>query len=95
MDARAVLSFAYHDETGTETQRDVRPLGLWFWGRAWTVVAWCELRGDFRMFRIDRLNRLAPAGRGFKPEPGKRLVDFYRRMENENRGRPQEHGRGC
>ena len=56
------------------------PLGLWFWGKVWTLVAWCEKRGDFRTFRIDRiavLNR----GRRFKPERGKLLVDFYRMSE--------------
>ena len=34
---------------------EVRPLGLWFWGKVWTLIAWCELRGDFRAFRIDRI----------------------------------------
>jgi hypothetical protein len=27
------------------SDRVVRPLGLWFWGKVWTLVAWCELRG--------------------------------------------------
>jgi predicted DNA-binding transcriptional regulator YafY len=37
------------------SDRVVRPLGLWFWGKVWTLVAWCELRDDFRMFRLDRI----------------------------------------
>lgn len=89
VDVRAVLALSYRDERGAETRRDVRPLGLWFWGNAWTMVAWCELRDDFRMFRLDRLAALDKAGRGFKPETGKRLVDFLRRMECEGRGRPK------
>ena len=56
-------------------------LGLWFWGRVWTLVAWCELRDDFRMFRIDRIEALGETGRAFKPERGKTLADFYRSME--------------
>lgn len=81
VEQRRVLSLDYRDEQGRSTQRDVRPLGLWFWGKVWTLVAWCELRDDFRTFRIDRIAVMKDAGRGFKPERGKQLADFYRRME--------------
>ena len=81
IDARDVLSLDYRDEQGRATLRDVRPLGLWFWGRVWTLVAWCELRDDFRAFRLDRIEAVAGAGRSFKPERGKTLADFYRSME--------------
>ena len=50
-----MLTLDYRDEAGRSTVREVRPLGLWFWGKVWTLVAWCELRDDFRAFRIDRI----------------------------------------
>ncbi|MCC0029614.1 MAG: YafY family transcriptional regulator [Brucellaceae bacterium] len=78
---RRVLALDYRDESGAGTERQVRPLGLWFWGKVWTLVAWCELREDFRTFRIDRIDAITEAGRRFSPEPGKRLADFYARME--------------
>jgi len=81
IEQRRALSLDYRDEVGRVTQRDVRPLGLWFWGKVWTLVAWCELRDDFRTFRIDRIVVMQDAGRTFKPERGKQLADFYRRME--------------
>ncbi|WP_292898077.1 helix-turn-helix transcriptional regulator [Nitratireductor sp.] len=81
VETRDVLSIDYRDEAGRTSKRDVRPLGLWFWGKVWTLVAWCELRGDFRTFRIDRIATMALAGRTFRPERGKQLADFYRRME--------------
>ncbi|WP_246671447.1 WYL domain-containing protein, partial [Mesorhizobium sp. B2-4-12] len=59
----------------------IRPLGLWFWGKVWTLVAWCEMRDDFRAFRIDRIASVVIAGRIFKPERGKQLADFYRAVE--------------
>jgi len=52
---RRLLRFGYEDETGQSTLRTVRPLGLYFWGRAWTLAAYCELREDFRTFRSDRM----------------------------------------
>ncbi|WP_187968540.1 helix-turn-helix transcriptional regulator [Aquibium microcysteis] len=81
IELRTVLTLDYQDEADKNSVRDVRPLGLWFWGKVWTLVAWCELREDFRAFRIDRITRLAPADRNFRHERGKQLADFYRQME--------------
>ena len=81
---REVQRIAYRDSDGVLSERDVRPLGLWFWGKVWTLVAWCELRRDFRTFRLDRIDTCECAGRTFRPEPGTTLRDFYQRMEREN-----------
>lgn len=70
------LQFDYRDKDGGASQRTVRPLGLWYWGKVWTLVSWCELRADFRMFRIDRMEHVA-LGDGFRDEKGKTLRDFY------------------
>jgi predicted DNA-binding transcriptional regulator YafY len=81
VESRNVLGFAYADKHNAETQRTIRPLGLWFWGGQWTVVGWCLTRHAFRMFRLDRMNMLAKTGENFRPEPGKTLKDFYLQME--------------
>jgi predicted DNA-binding transcriptional regulator YafY len=81
VEARKIIRFDYRDEAGRSTERDVRPLGLWFWGKVWTLIGWCELRDDFRAFRIDRITNLTPTGQKFRPERGKQLGDFYRRIE--------------
>lgn len=86
--ARKRLSVSYSDAHGRTSKRTIRPLGLWFWGKVWTLVAWCELREDFRMFRLDRIEELVETGDTFRPEPGKTLKDFYRKMEDED----QRHG---
>ncbi|GAA0784090.1 YafY family transcriptional regulator [Roseibium denhamense] len=88
-DSRKRLAIAYSDAQGDPTDRIVRPLGLWFWGKVWTLVGWCELRQDFRMFRVDRMSDIRETGDRFEPEPGKTLKDFYLAMEQE--GYPQ-HG---
>lgn len=71
---RCVLQ--YRDEKGAPSERVIRPLGLWFWGKVWTVVGWCELREDFRMFRLDRIASME-LGQPFREEKGKTLRDFY------------------
>lgn len=78
--ARQVLDLAYRDVKARATRRRVWPLALYFWGGTWTLGAWCELRGDFRTFRIDRIEEMRAGGK-FPDREGRRLADFVRRME--------------
>lgn len=73
------LALHYRDEAGEETQRRIRPLQLEFWGKLWTLLSWCELRHDFRMFRVDLCESLAPDGGAFLPEPGRTVEDYLAR----------------
>jgi predicted DNA-binding transcriptional regulator YafY len=75
-DGRIRLELDYADQHGATSLRIIRPLGLWFWGKVWTVVGWCELRDDFRMFRLDRIKGMQEIG-PFKPEKGQTLRDFF------------------
>ena len=52
---RRKLHFDYVRADGEESERTVRPLGLFYWGRTWSLGSWCEMRRDFRNFRIDRM----------------------------------------
>ena len=55
IDSDSVLEISYLDEAGKPSNRKINPLGMLFWGSAWTVVAWCQLRDDYRLFRLDRI----------------------------------------
>ena len=80
IEERAKITFSYRDEAERETARTVWPLGLFFWGQVWTLLAWCELRSDFRSFRVDRLAGAERPGETFRPEAGRRLRDYLARM---------------
>jgi predicted DNA-binding transcriptional regulator YafY len=75
---RRALAFGYAKEDGQNSEREVRPLALYFWGGAWTLAAWCELRKDFRVFRIDRMQGVQVLRREFVQKKGQRLEDFVR-----------------
>ncbi len=75
IDGNLRVAFGYTTETGGLTERTVRPLGLFFWGGVWTLAAWCELRGDFRAFRIDRMTAIV-LGNNFPREAGRGLPDY-------------------
>ncbi|MGE0059944.1 MAG: helix-turn-helix transcriptional regulator, partial [Dehalococcoidia bacterium] len=66
---------------GVETERVVRPLGLFFWGFGWSLVGWCELRQGLRQFRLDRVLTQKILDDTFEEEDGKRLDDFYAEIE--------------
>ncbi len=74
------LSITYIDPRGTESHRDIRPLQLAFWGRVWTLGAYCEARGDFRDFRVDRIVSITPTDEVFAPETGRNLADYKARQ---------------
>ena len=76
------LSLGYRDVAGIETRRTIRPLGLYFWGTQWTLVAWCEVRNGFRTFRLDRIAAVRATGEHFVEEPAKSLEEFLRRVRS-------------
>lgn len=80
LSAKQKLRLRYQREDGRKTDRVVRPLAAFFWGKSWTLTAWCELRDDFRSFRLDRILELSPAGETFADEPGRTLRDFLQRI---------------
>jgi predicted DNA-binding transcriptional regulator YafY len=71
----------YQDAADRLTQRILRPLGCFYWGKVWTLAAWCESRDEFRSFRLDRMGRvqLLEGKEGhFHDETGKMLADYLR-----------------
>jgi len=77
---RRRVHVAYDALDGETSERDLRPLGLYHWGKVWTLAAWCELRTDFRNFRVDRITEIADCGDTFRDEPGRTLRDFLKLM---------------
>lgn len=52
---RLRLQLTYRSEAGDETMRTVWPIVLGYSDTQNVLVAWCELRQDFRHFRTDRI----------------------------------------
>lgn len=76
---RTKVRFTYVDALRDETERTVRPLSLAFFGPAWILAAWCELRQDFRTFRLDRITNFSVVDETFQHQPGRTLADFLKR----------------
>ena len=67
----------YQDVERDTTERIVWPLTLAYWGMSWTLGGWCELRQDFRNFRVDRITAARSLRSTFPDEPGRRIEDYF------------------
>lgn len=49
--------FAEHSQS--KSNRNIEPVGIFFMGRYWYLIAWCLLRKDYRTFRVDNIKYLS------------------------------------
>ena len=71
-----VVRLRYGDRDGEQSERRVRPLAIWAFTDGWLFAGWCELRGDFRAFRLDRIMALEDTGEIFTSEPDQTLQAY-------------------
>jgi predicted DNA-binding transcriptional regulator YafY len=56
------LQLHYRDAAGMMSERTVWPVAVAYCAAATLLAAWCELRCDFRHFRLDRIDRATCLG---------------------------------
>ncbi len=83
IEQRHKLRVRYLDLGDAVSTRVLQPLACLHWDATWTLAAWCELRADFRSFRVDRLQAVDVLDERFRDEPGRTLADMQRRVEAE------------
>lgn len=56
---RKLVKITYHASyTGEYSERVVEPIGLCYYSNQWHLIAFCQLRHDYRDFRTDRIEKL-------------------------------------
>jgi predicted DNA-binding transcriptional regulator YafY len=80
------IDICYVDAAGTMSERTILPLSLFYTEECVTVLSWCCLRENFRMFRTDRIVEVRPNGASFRPRRVPLLRDYLARLR-ERRGR--------
>lgn len=74
--AHRKLRITYESLAEQMSERTIWPLGLSIFGHHWLLTAWCELRQDFRDFRVDRIVSLKTVRQRYEPTP-ERSFDAY------------------
>ncbi|HEY1943422.1 MAG TPA: YafY family protein [Roseiarcus sp.] len=78
--AERKVAIRYRDAGGAASERIVWPFALGFFDHARVMVAWCELRSDFRNFRTDRLEAFVATGERY-PRRRRALLHAWREVE--------------
>jgi predicted DNA-binding transcriptional regulator YafY len=71
-----ILRLCYSDADGKTSDRHVRPLAIWAFTDGWLFAGWCELREDFRAFRLDRISTIEETGEHFAEDTDKSLQTY-------------------
>ena len=64
-----ILNITYHSEYKKQkTERTIEPFALYYsLQESWTLIAYCRLRKDYRMFRLDRILKIKQTELNFAP----------------------------
>ncbi|MGR3761375.1 helix-turn-helix transcriptional regulator [Roseobacteraceae bacterium NS-SX3] len=76
----AEVQFGYTDAKGAVTERQVKPLSVVYFDRSTVLLAWCNLRQDVRVFRLDRMHGLQVTGDSFRPHRVPMLRDALEQL---------------
>jgi predicted DNA-binding transcriptional regulator YafY len=76
------LELTYRDQEGQDTLRTIWPFAIGYYETTRLVVAWCELRQDFRSFRTDRVSACAFTDHRYPDRPAA-LRARWRRHQQE------------
>ena len=84
---KQVIEINYQSLKSEVSVRDVKPLALLFFRQATLLSAYCELRQDFRNFRIDRITEMILTGQRFAPEHYKLRKAYFDMVKREKEAR--------
>ena len=88
------VHFAYHDAAGAASRRAVKPLGIVYIDDTNMLLAWCHLRQDFRVFRLDRMDDLTVTDDSFRPHRVSLLRDHLALLRAEDDRRAKDRAAG-
>lgn len=74
------IEIGYRDQAGAASLRVIRPLAIVYNDHVLTVLAWCCLRDDFRMFRVDRVESLSNNRTSFRPRRVSLLREYLAKL---------------
>jgi len=77
---KQVLKIDYFSNQEELTEREVEPIGLFYYSAAWHLIAWCKLRNGYRDFRADRIKKLVNTQKAFESRNLLTLQEYFQSM---------------
>lgn len=69
IEERRLVRITYRDAEGSPTERQVEPIAVCYLWQSWYLWGFCRLRGDFRLFKLGRIESAQILLSGFVPRP--------------------------
>jgi predicted DNA-binding transcriptional regulator YafY len=82
---KETLKIDYCSVTDELTQREVEPIGIFYYSMAWHLIGWCRLRNGYRDFRADRIKNLINTGVHFEGRNLISLKEYFQSMFQSNK----------
>lgn len=70
------MRIAYFDKHGRATRRTILPLAMAYYIDVTLIGAWCELRNDYRHFRVDRIAEARLLDEYFTADSGRLMAEW-------------------
>ncbi len=79
---KRVLNLQYFSRNEEQqTERLIEPIGICHISNHWHLIAFCQLRNDYRDFRIDRITDLLPTHKLFRGNAHPSLQNYLKQFE--------------
>ena len=72
--------FSFYSEE--KTRRTVDPIGLYYYSNAWHLIAFCNLRNDYRDFKIERIKKIITSEKSFSVNNHSTLDEYIKMIRN-------------
>jgi predicted DNA-binding transcriptional regulator YafY len=80
-----VLKLDYSNAENEVSEREVEPVGIYYYSLSWHLIGWCRLRNEYRDFRSDRIRSLINTGKTFKPRSDFSLQEHFQSVFSANK----------
>ena len=82
---KEALRIAYSNAEEEHTEREVEPIGIFYYSMSWHLIGWCRLRSGYRDFRADRIKSLVNTGKQFEGRNLITLKEYFQSMFQSNK----------
>lgn len=77
---KQVIEIEYKSQEEKESTRCVEPIGLIFYAFSWHLIGWCQMRSDYRDFKLSRISKLKVSLKPFKNQQHISVKDYMRQL---------------
>jgi len=82
---KQILRIDYSNIDEALTQREIEPIGIFYYSMAWHIIGWCRLRNGYRDFRSDRIKKMVNTEQKFETRNLVSLKEYYQSMFQSNK----------